>query len=133
MMQSSLGRKAIPAASSPEALRRMRAARRRDTRSELSLRSHLHGLGLRFRVDRKAIDGVASRADILFVSAKVAVFVDGCFWHSCPIHGTLPKANAKWWAAKLKSNRRRDANATLRLREAGWRAERVWEHEEIAD
>jgi DNA mismatch endonuclease (patch repair protein) len=69
------------------------------------------------------------RADLTFVRARVAVFVDGCFWHGCPRHVTWPKANADWWRAKIDANRRRDADTTRRLRVAGWRVVRVWEHE----
>jgi DNA mismatch endonuclease (patch repair protein) len=72
---------------------------------------------------------VRRRADIIFPGAKVAVFVDGCFWHCCPLHRTLPRANAAWWAEKLRTNRRRDLDTNRRLRKAGWHVERVWEHE----
>jgi DNA mismatch endonuclease (patch repair protein) len=75
---------------------------------------------------------VRGRADIVIAAAKVAVYVDGCFWHGCPRHRTLPKANAEWWAEKLKANRRRDIQAGRWLRHAGWHVERVWEHEEAA-
>jgi DNA (cytosine-5)-methyltransferase 1 len=122
-------RHGVPTASSPEALRRMLSTRRRDTPGEVALRQVLHGCGLRFRVDRQVIPGSRRRADIVFAKAKVAVFVDGCFWHSCPAHRTKPKANAPWWAAKLAANRRRDADTNRRLRSAGWHVERVWEHE----
>jgi DNA mismatch endonuclease, patch repair protein len=118
-----------PPPSSPEALRRMQMTRRRDTAAEIALRRVLHARGLRYRIDREILIGMRRRADIVFVTAKVAVFVDGCFWHSCPRHKTSPKANAAWWAAKLAENRRRDAHTNRRLRGAGWRVERVWEHE----
>lgn len=98
----------------------------------MDLRKLLHARGLRFRVDRPVLDGMRRRADIVFVSARVAVFVDGCFWHCCPRHKTFPKANAGWWAAKLAANRRRDAHTNRQLRKAGWLVERVWEHEEPA-
>jgi DNA mismatch endonuclease (patch repair protein) len=107
----------------------MRAARRRDTDAELALRRYLHANGLRFRVDVAIMPDVRRRADIVFSSSKVAVFVDGCFWHYCPIHRTFPKANAAWWADKLKTNRARDLDTNRRLRRAGWHVERVWEHE----
>jgi DNA (cytosine-5)-methyltransferase 1 len=118
-----------PWASSPEALRRMLATRRRDTSAEVAVRRLLHARRLRFRVDRQVLPSSRRRADIVFVSAKVVVFIDGCFWHSCPLHRTKPKANAAWWAAKLRQNRRRDAETNRELRQAGWRVERVWEHE----
>jgi DNA mismatch endonuclease (patch repair protein) len=110
----------------------MQAARQRDTQAEIGLRKLLHARGLRFRVDRTVLDGMRRRADIVFVSARVAVFVDGCFWHCCPRHKTFPKANAVWWAAKLAANRKRDTHTNRRLRQAGWIVERVWEHEEPA-
>src|SRR5262245_46224750 len=117
-----------PEASSPGVRRRMQATPRRDTPCELALRSALHRLGLRFRVDRP-VPGTRRRADLTFVRARVAVFVDGCFWHGCPKHATWPKANARWWRAKIEQNRRRDSDTTRRLHAAGWRVVRVWEHE----
>ena len=108
----------------------MRGNRKRDTGPELRLRSLLHTRGLRFRANRELIvPGLRVRADIVFPRRRVAVFVDGCFWHSCPRHRTSPKANAAWWAAKLAENRRRDAHTNRRLRNAGWHVVRVWEHE----
>jgi DNA mismatch endonuclease (patch repair protein) len=103
---------------------------RRDTLPELALRSELHRRGLRFRVDRAPLPGFRSRADIVFGPARVAVYVDGCFWHSCPEHGTRPKANAEWWEQKLRRNRERDAETDRVLREQGWEVMRIWEHED---
>jgi DNA mismatch endonuclease, patch repair protein len=93
----------------------------------------LHRQGLRFRVDRSPIPGSRRRADIVFTAARVAVFVDGCFWHSCPQHATQPKANAMWWAEKLKANRQRDMDTDRELAEAGWAVLRFWEHEDPAE
>ncbi len=108
----------------------MLVMRRRDTKAEMQIRRLLHRRGLRYRVDRQVLPGLLrTRADVVFVRAMVAVFVDGCFWHSCPIHRTRPTANAKWWSEKLAANRRRDARANRELRKAGWHVERVWEHE----
>jgi DNA mismatch endonuclease, patch repair protein len=103
---------------------------RRDTKPELALRSELHRRGLRFRVDRAPVPGLRSRADIVFGPARVAVYVDGCFWHSCPEHGTRPKANADWWERKLDRNQERDRETDRVLREHGWEVVRVWEHED---
>jgi DNA mismatch endonuclease (patch repair protein) len=103
---------------------------RRDTLPELAIRSELHRRGLRFRVDRSPLAGLRSRADIVFGPARVAVYVDGCFWHSCPEHRTKPKANAEWWEQKLRRNRERDAETDDRLREGGWEVVRIWEHED---
>ena len=105
-------RKGVPEASSEEVARRMRTTGRRDTAPEVSLRSKLHRLGLRYRVDKSPIRGVRRRADVVFGSAGVAVFVDGCFWHGCPVHGTWPKRNADFWRDKIETNQRRDADTT---------------------
>jgi DNA mismatch endonuclease (patch repair protein) len=118
-----------PKASSDDALRRMKSTRQRDTAAELAIRRELHRAGLRFRVDRSVLPGIRRRADIVFPSTKVVVFVDGCFWHCCPVHRTFPRANASWWAAKLDANRRRDADTNRQLKKAGWLVARIWEHE----
>jgi len=119
-----------PPPSSESALARMKAAKPRDTAPEKALRSVLHRKGLRFRVDERPIKSLNRRADIVFRSVKVAVFVDGCFWHGCPIHGTQAKANAEYWAWKIKQNQERDLDTTRRLKAAGWIVIRVWEHED---
>jgi DNA mismatch endonuclease (patch repair protein) len=116
-----------PKASSAIVRRRMRATRQRDTPGEMALRTALWSLGLRYRVD-VTLPGTRRRADVAFVRARVAVFVDGCFWHGCPEHGTWPKANAIWWRTKIEANRRRDLDTDLRLRSAGWTVLRFWEH-----
>lgn len=94
--------------------------------AERSLRSALHGRGLRFRLHRR-IEGIS--VDIVFPPPRVAVFVDGCFWHGCPEHATFPKTNREYWLPKLAENRERDWRQTARLRAAGWKVFRVWEHE----
>ena len=126
------------AASSPkpssEVIRlRMQRQKRRDTEAELAVRRLVHASGLRYRVDLSPLPGMRRRADLVFTRAKVAVFVDGCFWHGCPAHGTSPKANAEWWGEKIAKNRQRDQDTDRRLTEAGWAVVRVWEHEEPAD
>jgi DNA mismatch endonuclease (patch repair protein) len=121
-----------PAASSPAALARMRRQARRDTRPELALRRALWQQGLRYRLHRR-VPGTRRTIDVAFPGARVAVFVDGCYWHGCPLHGTAPKANAEWWAEKLAANRARDADTDRRLRAAGWRVLRFWEHTDPAD
>jgi DNA mismatch endonuclease (patch repair protein) len=118
-----------PPASSPAVRRRMQATSRRDTPAEVALRSALHRRGLRFRLHRKIAGVPRVRPDIVFVSAKVAVFVDGCFWHGCPEHGTLPKSNRDWWTTKLQANAERDQRHSAALRKVGWTVVRVWEHE----
>lgn len=112
----------------------MAAVRRRDTRPELALRHALHGRGLRYFVDRAPLaEDRRRRADLVFPRARVAVFVDGCFWHGCPEHTRLPTANAEWWAAKLEGNVSRDRETDARLAAAGWRVVRVWEHEPVEE
>lgn len=94
--------------------------------AERALRSALHAAGLRFRLHRR-VEGV--EVDIVFPGPKVGIFVDGCFWHGCPEHATLPKSNADYWLPKLAENTERDRRQTDRLRAAGWTVIRVWEHE----
>ena len=117
-----------PKASSEAARRRMLATRRRETSGETKLRSELRALGIRCLVDRP-LPNSRRRADLTLHRLKVAIFVDGCFWHGCPEHGTWPRANAKWWKAKILANVARDRDTDSRVRAAGWRVLRVWEHE----
>lgn len=119
-----------PLASSPAVRKRMASTKKRDTPEELRLRRVLHGVGLRYLVDAAPLPGLRRRADVMFRRERVAVFVDGCFWHSCPRHGTQPKSNAVWWCAKLAANVRRDRDTDRRLRLAGWLVIRVWAHED---
>jgi len=104
--------------------------RRRDTAPEVAIRRAVHARGLRYRVDA-TLPGTRRRADLLFTRAKVAVFVDGCFWHGCPEHGTQPKRNASWWAEKIAMNIRRDRDTDSRLAAADWKVVRVWSHEPV--
>lgn len=119
-----------PAASSPAVTERMRATSRRDNPLEWSIRRLVFASGLRYRVDAKPVVTLRRRADILFRAARVAVFVDGCFWHVCPKHATWPKANAAWWRRKLLGNKARDRDTDRRLRKAGWLVVRIWEHDD---
>jgi DNA mismatch endonuclease (patch repair protein) len=122
---------APPAPSSPAVRLVMQGNRRRDTKPEKALRSVLHRRGLRFRVDRKLGSGrSAPRPDVVFVRERIAVFLDGCYWHGCPMHGTQPKTNGAYWSAKIARNRARDTRNTRALTDAGWIVIRVWEHEE---
>lgn len=109
---------------------RLSKQRRRDTKPEVALRRELHRRGLRYFVDRAPLKGMRRRADLVFPRRKVAVYVDGCFWHSCPIHATKPRNNAQWWADKLAANVARDRDTDTRLIEEGWRVVRIWEHED---
>jgi DNA mismatch endonuclease (patch repair protein) len=120
-------------ASSPAVRRSMQGNRRRDTGPELRLRSALHALGLRFRVDRRPVTAIACRADVVFARRRLAIFVDGCYWHGCPTHFVAPVTNRGYWAAKVEGNRQRDASTASRIEDAGWRVIRVWEHEDAAE
>ena len=108
---------------------RLSKQRRRDTAPELALRKELHRRGARFFVDKAPLPGLRRRADLVFPRRRVAVYVDGCFWHSCPQHATHPKNNAQWWADKLAANVARDRDTDERLETGGWSVVRVWEHE----
>lgn len=126
-------RASVPLPSSAEARHRMGAVRQHGTDVELVLHAELRRLGLRFKVHQLLLAGKRRRADVVFPSARVVVFVDGCFWHVCPLHATWPKSNAAWWRKKLEENERRDRDSDARLREAGWTVVRVWGHEPPAE
>src|SRR3954451_7897492 len=113
--------------------RDMRAQRERAPATERAIRSLLHARGLRFRIHRRLLAGSRREVDVVFPGAKVAVFVDGCFWHSCPEHGTWPRNNAAFWRDKTEGNVRRDRDTDARLEAEGWTVVRVWEHEAPAD
>jgi DNA mismatch endonuclease (patch repair protein) len=108
----------------------MAAAPRRDTAPELALRRALHAAGLRYRVGFPVPGQRRRTIDVAFTRAQVAVFVDGCFWHGCPEHGTQPRSNSAWWTTKLSANQARDHDTDRVLAEAGWTVLRVWEHED---
>ena len=107
----------------------VRANRKRDSRPEKRLRSLLHRKGFRFRKDLVIqLPKLRVRPDVVFTRQRVAVFVDGCFWHRCPEHGSSPNANSAYWGPKLDRNVERDRLVDERLREAGWQVIRIWEH-----
>ena len=105
--------------------------RSRDTQPELLVRRALHARGLRFRVDLRPEPTLRTRADIVFTRRRIAVYIDGCFWHGCPLHGTSPKANADYWTPKLARNVERDREATVALEALGWIVLRFWSHEPV--
>ena len=109
----------------------MQVTRRRDTPCEMALRSELTRLGLRYRTHKCPVSNSRRQADILFVSARITVFVDGCFWHGCPRHGTWPKKHARWWREKIEANQRRDRDTDHVLRNNGWTVVRLWAHEDM--
>ena len=129
------GPSTYPGPTSTTASAVMRGNRRSDTKPELRIRSALHRLGWRFRKDYPVpVLGTKVRADIVFTRARVAVFVDGCFWHACPRHGVTPKGvNAEYWRHKLDGNVERDKRQSEALSEAGWHVVRIWEHEQTED
>lgn len=102
---------------------------RKHTQPELLVRRALHAAGLRYRVQLPVPGNPRRSIDVAFTRAKLAVFVDGCFWHSCPLHGTEPTANSEWWAWKLARTQVRDNDTNERLRAQGWTVLRVWEHD----
>ena len=110
--------------------RKMSTLPRRDTAPELLLRRELHARGLRYRLQVKVPGNRRRTIDVALTRARVAVYVDGCFWHGCPRHFHLPRANRDWWEWKLSMTHRRDADTDRELREAGWEVVRVWEHED---
>lgn len=118
-----------PKPSSPAASKRLQVTRQNDTSAEAAIRAQLRRLGVRFRVNTYADISVKTKPDIILRDHKVAVFVDGCFWHGCPKHATWPRANRQWWRAKIEGNIRRDLRNRARLRRVGWAVLRAWEHE----
>lgn len=107
----------------------MQANKGRDTNPELAIRHLLHTGGFRYRVNFRPLPELRRTADIVFTRAKVAVFIDGCFWHGCPAHYQRPVANREYWDAKVSRNRARDAETVSALASSGWRVLRFWEHE----
>lgn len=117
-------------ASSDRVRKVMLGNRSRDTRPELAVRSAVHRMGLRYRVDARPIKGIRRTADLVFASARVAVFVDGCFWHGCPAHYVPSDVNREYWAAKISRNQARDSDTNHRLADEGWLPIRIWAHED---
>jgi DNA mismatch endonuclease (patch repair protein) len=107
----------------------MARQRTRDTAPEVAIRSAVHRLGLRYRIHVRPEPGVRTVADLVFRRARVAVFIDGCFWHGCPIHGSWPASNSAWWRAKIERNIQRDRATDDALTTRGWQVIRIWEHD----
>jgi DNA mismatch endonuclease, patch repair protein len=120
-----------PWASSPAVRRVMQGNRKRDTRPEVALRRVLHARGLRYRVAAKPLLDRPWTADLVFRGARLAVFVDGCYWHGCPQHYSCPRTNATYWQEKIARNRARDTQVDADLKAAGWTPLRIWEHESV--
>ena len=120
-------------AGAPAIRSKMQAQRSRDTAAELAVRRAVHARGLRYRVDEAPVPGFRRRADLVFRPIKLAVYIDGCFWHACPEHATWPRTNRSWWRAKLGRNQQRDRETDRRLADEGWTVLRLWEHEPAAE
>ena len=133
---STTGARKYPGPSSIAHSSRLKQSKQRDTAPELALRYALHARGLRYRVNLPVPGQRRRTIDVAFTRHRLAVFVDGCFWHGCPKHGTSPKANADWWKSKLDANKARDHHTNQILIDQGWRVIRAWEHQppnELAD
>lgn len=117
-------------ATTPAVRKSMKGNRSRDTKPELAVRRAIHARGLRYFVNSRPIPQLRRTADLVFPRFKIAVFVDGCFWHGCPVHRTFPKANADFWLGKVEGNIRRDLDTTRQLSSAGWTVLRYWSHED---
>ena len=126
-------RSRAPRASSDAVRKVMRANGPRNTRPELRLRRALYAAGLRYRVDTRPEPDLRCRADVLFSRHRLAVFVDGCYWHGCPKHFKAPKRNSEWWVEKIEDIVRRDARTTTELAGRGWLVFRFWEHDLITE
>jgi DNA mismatch endonuclease (patch repair protein) len=110
--------------------RQMQAQKTSATRIELQVRRGLHALGYRYRVNRRPLPDQKFRGDIVWVGRRLIVFLDGCFWHGCPVHGSTPKSNTDWWRNKINTNRDRDRRVDETLRQRGWTVLRFWEHDD---
>jgi DNA mismatch endonuclease, patch repair protein len=119
-----------PAPSSTVVRARFRRQGRRDTVPELAVRRRLHARGVRYRVDVRPCRETRARGDIVWKGRRLAVFIDGCFWHRCPTCGHMPSVNGDWWAQKLAANVARDRRTDAVLTGLGWRVLRFWEHED---
>lgn len=111
----------------------MQANKARDTGPEIRLRRRLHAKGLRYRVAVRPVADLRRTADVVFPRLKLAVFVDGCYWHGCPAHGSLPKTNREFWQGKIAANGERDRETDRLLRAHGWTVLRFWEHADMDD
>lgn len=118
-----------PVSSSVDASRRMAKVRQKGTGAEVALRREMYRIGLRYRIDYEVLKKPRRVADVAFTGRKIAVFVDGCFWHGCPEHATWPKQNAEFWREKIEANQRRDEDTNDCLRSIGWTVLRFWSHE----
>lgn len=131
MSRLQVAKKVAVCLTTPARSRLMARVRRSGTAPEVALRTALRRAGLRYRLD--AGRGIPGSPDIAFRRSRLAIFVDGCFWHGCPRHGTVPKTNTSFWTAKIRRNRQRDRQVDRSLKRLGWRVLRLWEHEVRGD
>lgn len=117
-----------PAPTTASISRAMRGNKGRDTKPELAVRRLVHASGLRYRVSARPVPELRRTADLVFMRARVAVFIDGCFWHGCQLHFRAPKSNTNFWSEKINRNMVRDAETVVELEKHGWTALRFWEH-----
>ena len=122
-----------PTPSGPTVGQRMARQRTRDTGPEVALRQEMHRRGMRYRLSWPVPGAKRRTIDVALPGRCVAVFIDGCFWHGCPVHATWPRANAEWWAQKIRRNCERDLETDRLLADQGWRVVRIWEHEAVTD
>lgn len=120
--------KALQAASR-ETSSRMARVGQRDTAAEMAVRRLLHAAGLRYRVQYPVPGRPRRTIDVAFTRLRVAVFIDGCYWHACPVHATQSRTNTDWWRSKIEANRQRDADTNRALSERDWLVVRIWEHQ----
>ena len=111
----------------------MAKVRQKGTAAEMALRRELYRRGLRYRVDYEVLEKPRRVADVAFPGLRIAVFVDGCFWHGCPEHASWPKQNAEFWRQKIEANQQRDRDTNERLDRMGWTVLRFWQHESPAE
>lgn len=119
--------------SSHEASHRMARVRQKGTKAEIKIRRELHSRGLRYRLQVPVLSKPRRTADIAFHRQRLAIFVNGCFWHGCPAHASWPKSNAEFWRNKIEANIARDDDTNRWLEMAGWKAIRAWEHEDAVE
>ena len=110
--------------------RQMQSQKTTGTGIEMAVRKRLHAQGYRYRVNCKLLPDRRFKGDIVWLGRRLVVFLDGCFWHGCPLHGTTPKSNTEWWEVKITANRERDRLVNELLCDRGWTVLRFWEHDD---
>jgi DNA mismatch endonuclease, patch repair protein len=127
MAETLVSKQRVPLRTTPQRSSLMSRVRRSGTDCEVALRRALRRAGFRYRLSCASF--LPGRPDLILPEHRLAVFVDGCFWHGCPFHGSIPKSNRSFWLAKIRANRRRDIRVSRALRRLGWKVIRIWEHQ----